>query len=431
MSTLSLIGFLIIVVIVALLLGGRITPVAGLTLVPVIGALAAGFTVTQIGGFFNEGVVKVLPVVIMFIFAITFFGLMNDTGLFAPLILGMARASGGSVVGVAIATVIIAAIAHLDGSGASTFLVTIPALLPLYRRLKMDPYLLLLLVGLSASVMNMVPWGGPIGRAGAVLKMDPTALWRPLIPLQGIALLLLVILAGILGWREKRRIAGRPDTAEAISAVPSETMLIPRWRFWFNVALTILVVTALMWGGIPAGLVFMTGASVALLVNFPRAQDQLDRLKAHAPGALLMAAIILAAGSLLGILNGTGMLKALATDFVSMMPSGISRQLHLFVGVFGVPLELVLDTNATYFALLPVMLEIVAGFGVDPVVATYALIVGNIIGTFISPFSPALWLGLGLAGLEMGRHIRYSFFWVWGFSLVLLVVAFLLGLITN
>jgi CitMHS family citrate-Mg2+:H+ or citrate-Ca2+:H+ symporter len=175
---------------------------------------------------------------------------------------------------------------------------------------------------------------------------------------------------------------------------------------------------------------FMIGVSVALLVNFPRLDDQMARLKTHAPNALLMAAIILAAGSLLGILNGTGMLKALATDFVSLMPTGISRHLHVVVGILGVPLELVLDTNATYFALLPVMLEIVSGFGVEAVPAAYAMIVGNIIGTFISPFSPALWLALGLAGLDMGRHIRYSFLWVWGFSLALLAIAMALGLFT-
>jgi len=199
-------------------------------------------------------------------------------------------------------------------------------------------------------------------------------------------------------------------------------------RYWGNAALASAVIGVLVWGVVPAGLTFMLGASVALVMNFPKLDDQMARLKAHAPNALLMAAIILAAGSFLGILNGTGMLRALATDFVALMPAGVSRHLHLLLGCLGVPLELVLDTNATYFALLPVMLEIVAGFGVESVPAAYALIVGNIIGTFISPFSPALWLALGLAGLDMGRHIRYSFLWVWGFSLVLLGLALLLGI---
>ena len=32
------------------------------------------------------------------------------------------------------------------------------------------------------------------------------------------------------------------------------------------------------------------------------------------------------------------------------------------------------------------------------------MIIGNIIGTFVSPFSPALWLGLSLAGLEIDAY---------------------------
>lgn len=431
---LSLIGLVTILVIVLLLLSGKVTPIIGLVLVPIAGALLAGFGFGEIGVFFNDGVGKVLSVVIMFIFAILYFGIMNDVGLFDPLINRMIILSRGSVIGIAVATVLIAAIAHLDGSGSSTFLITIPALLPLYQRMRMSPYLLLLLVGTSASIMNMVPWGGPIGRAGAVLKVDPALLWRPLIPLQAIALLLLMGMAVILGVREKRRIAAAgpaadesaaPDTS-AIATTPARGSQL---KFLFNVMLTLVVIVLLFWAIVPAGLIFMIGASVALLVNFPALSDQMARIKAHAPNALLMAAIILAAGSFLGILNGTGMLKSLATDFVGIMPMGVSRYLHLVIGFFGVPFELVLNTDATYFALLPIMVQIVGDFGVPAIPAAYALIIGNIIGTFISPFSPALWLALGLANLEMGKHIRYSLFWMWGFSLVLLGIAMLMGLV--
>jgi len=34
----------------------------------------------------------------------------------------------------------------------------------------------------------------------------------------------------------------------------------------------------------------------------------------------------------------------------------------------------------------------------------------------------------GLAGLDLGRHIRYSLWWMWGFSLVLFAVAWALGM---
>src|SRR5690606_37629007 len=172
----------------------------------------------------------------------------------------------------------------------------------------------------------------------------------------------------------------------------------------------------LVWGIVPAGFIFMIGVSIALPLNYRSVNEQMDRIKAHAPNALLMAAIILAAGSFLGILNGTNMLDSIATDLVKILPAVIVPYLHIIIGVLGVPFDLLLSTDAYYFALFPIVEQVVTSFGVPSLSAAYAMIIGNIIGTFVSPFSPALWLALGLAGLEMGRHIRYSLPIMWGFS---------------
>lgn len=440
---LSIIGLITIVVIVALLISGKVSPIVGLVLVPIAGAFAAGFGFEQIGGFFTEGTTKVAGVAIMFIFAILFFGIMQDVGLFDPLINKMIAISRGNVIAVAVATVIIAAIAHLDGSGASTFLITIPALLPLYKRLKMNPYLLLMLVGTAAAIMNMVPWAGPLGRTASVLNVDVTELWRPLIPIQLIGLVILIGIAVIFGYREKRLIAKRTVMGEEAEAdisdettaevqketeVAEDDLKRPK-LIWINALLAIAVIGFLVWGIIPAGFAFMIGVSIALPLNYPKVKDQMARIKEHAPGGILMATIILAAGSFLGILNGTNMLTAIATDLVTILPSFVVPYLHMIIGIFGVPFDLLLSTDAYYFALLPIVEQVAATFGVPSLSTAYAMIIGNIIGTFVSPLSPALWLALGLAGLEMGKHIRYSFMMMWGLSILLLIIAVLLGVI--
>ncbi|GEN84566.1 citrate transporter [Sporosarcina luteola] len=439
---LSIIGLITIVIIVALLISGKVSPIVGLVLVPVAGAFAAGFGFDQIGEFFTEGTTKVAGVAIMFIFAILFFGIMQDVGLFDPLINKMIAVSRGNVIAVAVATVIIAAIAHLDGSGASTFLITIPALLPLYKRLKMNPYLLLMLVGTAASIMNMVPWAGPLGRTASVLDVDVTELWRPLIPIQIIGLVLLIAIAVALGYREKRLIAKKAASgiesdddindatiAEAqLAAVVEEDLSRPK-LIWINAFLAIAVIGLLVWGIIPAGFAFMIGVSIALPINFPKVKDQMERIKAHAPGGIMMATIILAAGSFLGILNGTNMLTSIATDLVTVLPEFVAPYLHVIIGVFGVPFDLLLSTDAYYFALLPIIDQVALTFGIPSLSTAYAMIIGNIIGTFVSPLSPALWLALGLAGLEMGKHIRYSFMMMWGLSILLLLIAVLLGVV--
>lgn len=220
--SLSIIGFLTILIIVLLLITNKVTPVVAMVLIPLIAALIAGFEFAEIGNFFSAGISTVMNVAVMFIFAILFFGVMQDAGLFDPLIRNMIKLTRGNVITVSVGTVIIAAIAQLDGAGASTFLITIPALLPLYKHLKMNPYLLLLLIGGSASIMNMVPWAGPLGRAASVLDVDVTELWRPLIPIQIIGIILMIVLAVFLGMREKRRISkhyGLVSAEEAAAAV--------------------------------------------------------------------------------------------------------------------------------------------------------------------------------------------------------------------
>lgn len=204
---LTLIGLLTICSLVVLLLVGRMAPILPLILVPLAGALLAGFGLEAITGFFTDGLGKVISIATMFVFAITFFGVLQDTGLFRPIIGTMVRLTSGNVIAVTVATALIGMLAHLDGAGATTFLLTIPALLPLYRKLGMSPYLMLLLLALGAGIFNMVPWAGPLGRAAAVTGIEVTELWRPLIAIQGVGVVLLVALAVLLGRREQRRIA--------------------------------------------------------------------------------------------------------------------------------------------------------------------------------------------------------------------------------
>lgn len=434
----TLIGLLTIGSLVVLLLVGRMAPILPLIVVPLVGALLAGFGLEAISGFFTDGLGRVISIATMFVFAITFFGVLQDTGLFRPIIGTMVRLTRGNVIAVTVATAIIGMAAHLDGAGATTFLLTIPALLPLYRQLRMSPYLMLLLLALGAGIFNMVPWAGPLGRASAVTGIEVTELWRPLIAVQGVGVVLLVALAAFLGWREQRRIASGSGGADDGLLVENshnlqeptdeERALERPGRLWINGILFFSVLVSLFTGLLPAGYIFMIGLCLALLINYPGGKAQMQRIAAHAPAALSMGMIILAAGSMLGIFTGTGMLTSIAQDLVQVLPASMVSQLHVILGIFGLPMELILSTDAYYFGLLPVTLEVVANHGVDPASVVYAMAIGNNIGTFISPFSPALWLALGLAGLDLGRHIRYSIWWMWGFSLVLLATAWVLGL---
>ncbi|SES01776.1 CitMHS family transporter [Corynebacterium cystitidis] len=447
---LTIIGLAIVIVTVAILIRGRTSPVIVMTLVPVVGALCAGFGFEAIAEFFGDGLSSVMNVVVMFIFAIIYFGVLSDVGLFTPVIKALIKATRGNVVLVAVGTAAIGIVAHLDGAGATTFLLTIPALLPLYKALHMSRYVLLAIVAIAASVMNMVPWGGPLGRASSVIEQDPIALWQHLLPIQGIAVVMIFGIAALLGLKEQRRIAQLRTTSEFVGSGSVDVNEIAddferrqnkerekdgiKHRQGtgitvFNIALSILLLVIMMSGWLPPAPAFLIGTTLLLLVNFKTSSDQADIMKRHAPNALSMASVIIAAAMFLGVLNGAGMLEQIAMSLLAVLPESVGPWLHVIVGLLGVPLDLATSTDAYYFSILPIVQETTAAFGVTGTGAATALIIGNIIGTFVSPFSPALWLAIGLAEANMGKHIKFTFPIAWLFSVVLLLIALATGLL--
>lgn len=433
---LTLIGILIILTIVVLLLTGKVNPILAMSIIPLIGAFFAGFTPSEISTFFESGITKVTKVAVMFLFAILFFSVLKELHVFDPFIRKMVALTRGNVIVVAVITALIAAVVHLDGSGAATFLIIIPALLPLYRQLGMSPYLMLFLMAGSMGVMNMVPWGGPLGRASAVTGIDASLLWQSIIPVQVIGILAMMVVAVIMGMREKRRIAA----AQLLGTTPFErdclitdfpeesTKTVKPKNFLLNIALILISIICLAFGLFSAPYVFMIALSLVLFINFPNPKERMQAISRHASQALTMVAIIFSAGAFLGIMTESGMLKSITLDLIQILPSTWVGGLHIFVGILGVPMDIFTSTDAYYFALLPIVQEITATTGVAPNSVVYAMAIGNNVGTFVSPFSPATWLAIGLTGTDMGKHLRYSFILVWLFSWFLLAVGYGLGL---
>ncbi|MBC3347570.1 citrate transporter [Pseudomonas sp. SWRI196] len=426
-------GFLMMLVIIGLILLRRISPVVAFTTLPVAACLLAGFNPGQIGEFIKAGLITVAPTAALFLFAILFFGIMRDRGLFDPLVNLLIRSTGGKPLAVAVVTVLVTSVVHLDGVGAATFLLTIPALLPLYKRLNMNPAMLLCLVGTTAGVINMVPWGGTTARAAAVSGLDATELWLGLLPVQLVGLVCMLLVATVLGSRAQRR---RPMSLGAAASVDLDSLssegrefgLSPRdLRYWLNVALTGAILACLFTGIFPLYACFMVGLGIALPLNFPSLDAQAERLKAHASDALQMVLVMMAAAVLLGVLSGAKMSDGMALALIDFLPAGSAQYLHVIVGFFGVPLGMIFSPDAYYFALLPVIRDVAAAAGVPLEAVARAMLIGENTGFSISPVVPSVYLALALSGVELRKHMAYTFFWAWGVSLVMLAFAVATG----
>lgn len=445
MSMLSLMGFITVAVILVLLLTNRVAAVVALAGIPVLTALVAGFSPTEIGEFVAGGLGGVVGVVAMFVFAIVYFGLMRDAGMFDPIIRRIVAFAGNAPVTVCLATTTLAMAAHLDGAGATTFLITIPAMLPLFDRLGMSRLVLTTCVGLGAGVMNIVPWGGPTARAAATSDVPANELWVPLIPAQLAGMVAVLVIAWFLGRRETRRLAAAPAGAsggteelpatdvahDGVGTLSPEEQQLRRPRlFWVNVALTVAVIAALVSAAATPELIFLIAVVVALLINYPGLKDQTDRIEAHAKGAMLMATTLIAAGVFLGILEGSGMIEAMAKTAAGALPDGAAPVLPVLVAVLAVPLSLVFGPDPYYFGVLPVLISVGEIHGIAAADIAQASILGEeTVGFPISPLTGSFYLLVGLAGVDIGKHIRHLIGWAWLVSMVMLAVALITGVI--
>jgi len=416
-------GFLTIALVLTAILTKRMTPLAALIAIPVASAVAGGFGF-RTAAFMVHGVQSVAGVAGMFIFAILYFGVVSDAGMLDPIIDGILRAAGSDPVRIVMGTSLLALLVHLDGSGAVTFLVTIPVMLPLYERLGMDKKVLACAASLSAGV-NFLPWTGPMIRASASLHIPVMSIFRPLIPVQVAGLLFVFVSAWWLGRREARRlgIAGtKGDVFRRELDAGQQALRRPR-RFWPNLSLTIALIAVMIGARLEPVVVFMVGLVLALWINYPSLKMQQERIEAHARAALTMAAILFAAGAFTGIMKESGMLSAMASTVVAWAPPGIAPHLPFALGLLSMPLSLLFDPDSFYFGVLPVLAGSAGAFGVPPVQLAQSAVLGQMTTGFpVSPLTPATFLIVGLAGVELREHQKFCFPFLFGASVLMTLV---------
>ena len=432
-NLLAAIGFGMIAVIVYMLLQSKVTPAPIFVATPLVAAAIAGFGLDNIASYAQKGIMTTASVAILFIFSITFFGVLMDAGLFDPFVNFLVKKAGTNVVAVTVATSFIATVAHLDGSLAVTLLITVPAMINVYKKLNIRPVILLLICGMAMSIMNLVPWGGPTARVAAVTFTDPNVIWHSLIPLQIAGIIVNTLFAVLLGIMEKRRGAGQninmDITAEDAKLDAKKEALKRPKLIWVNAFIAIATIALLILTKWQAYFIFMIGLAFALVINYPNVKDQSARIKAHAGDSISMAAILLSSGIFLGVLSGTNMIGAMAKVMISVIPAALGPYIHMILGVFAVPIGMLLGTDSYFFGLLPLAIGVGKEYGIDPVNLSKALLIGKNYGVLVTPHAATTYLAIGLAGIEIKELFKVAAPWLWFSGVLSLFIAVIMGVV--
>lgn len=429
---LGVIGYIVIALILIFIIGKLLYVIPTLIIVPVLGALVAGFGPGELGTFAAEGLGGIVEITAMFAFAVWYFAIMRDYGLFDPLVKRVINTVLERPALLTIGTVVLTCATHLDGTGATTFLITIPALLPLYLALDVNTKILAALAALGAGTMNLVPWGGVTVRAVAALDTATIAnVYNPLIPAQIAGLATVFGIAYYFSRRieHDQEISEKRQTELVQEAISGDEVTINS-RWYFNFLFTLVIVVALIADITSPAIVFMVGLVVAIVANVRDYDRQRDILEEHSSDVMTYVGILFAAGILLGVLGESGMITEMANILLLLIPDWMGAYIPVLVGLIAAPMSLLFSPDAYYFGVLPVLAETAEAFGISGVVVARASLLGQMtVGFPISPLTGATYLLVGLADVDLGEHIKFTFLWAWLVSLVMLVVAILTGAI--
>ncbi|MFS2173509.1 CitMHS family transporter [Priestia megaterium] len=433
---LTILGLTMIMVFTYFIMSGRMSSFTALIAIPLIFAIIGGFA-SEVDDMMLDGIKLVATSAAFLLFALLFFGIMIDAGMFDPLINKILKIVKGDPLKVAMGTSILTLLVALDGDGTTTFMIVISAMLPLYKKLNMNPLVLATISMLSFSVVcGVTPWGGPGIRALSVLGLEQSDFFIPLIPTLIGGAIWVIFVSFILGKMERKRLgiidikaAQITQYAFSLEVVANEDASIKRPKMlWVNIILTLLVMGVLTLDLIKPAILFLIAVVIAMFINYPTIEQQKDRIKAHGGNALMVLLVVFAGGAFTGILSGTKMIDSIAGNLVSILPESWGHFFPVIISLVSIPFTFVMSNDAFYFGVVPIFANTASAYGIEPIEIVRAAVLSQS-AHLLLPLVPSTILLTGMLKLNISEYVRFAFKWSVLTCLVLISIAWLTGAI--
>ncbi|MGO3602652.1 MAG: CitMHS family transporter [Enterococcus malodoratus] len=438
---LTVLSYAMIIIFMFVIMKKKMSPFTSLVIIPLVFtlvAMASGVVKKgNIGDFVLEGIQTTANTGIMLLFAILYFSIMLDAGLFDPITKKMILFAKGDPMKVLVATAVVAAAVSLNGDGTTTTLICCSAFIPIYKKLNMKMINLGVLVILQNTIMNLLPWGGPTARAMAVLEVDADILTY-LAPGMIISLLYVIFfVARRMGKQERERLGitelTDAEIEEMTTVTDPETLKIRRPKnFLFNAILTFILIAWLVSSSfipsiaMPPLLLFLIGTCIALMVNYPVLKDQSKRIGDNGGDAVQVVILVFAAGVFMGLFQGSGMAEALALSFTQIVPKQLSGFWGLVIALISAPGTFFISNDGFYFGVLTVLAEAGREYGFTNMQMALASLMGQAFH-LLSPLVAFIYLLLRLTGLDMGQWQKETAKYALGVFAIFIGTIVLLG----
>lgn len=454
----TILAWSMIIVFLVLVMTKKLQPFTALVLVPlvftVIGAFlglfkeqvaaaeemaAADVTlwnqIQLIGKWTAQGVTKTSGTGIMLLFAILFFAIMLNAGMFDPVTKAMIKFAKGDPVKILFGTAVVAAMVSLNGDGTTTTLICCTAFIPIYKKLKLKMMNLGVLVILMNTIMNLLPWGGPTARVISVLDgvdgVNEQTILRALVPGMIVSIIYMLGVSYYMGMKERKRVGIQKlsnTDIEALTAAasPEEEALKRPKMIWINAILTIGIVVMLVLGTFPSVFLFLVGTALALMINYRTIKEQKARIQDNAGDALQVVILVLGAGIFMGLFTNSGMSDALAASMITMIPTQLGRFWGLITAIVSAPGTFFLSNDAFYYGVLPVFAEAGYQYGFTALEIGTASLLGQAFH-LLSPLVAFIYLLLNLTELDMGEWQKESAKWALGIFVIFIAMAAITG----
>ena len=424
----TILAWLMIAVFMFVVMTKKLSPLTALCAIPLVFAAISLFipgspaeSWTELGTWVMDGLGTTANTGILLLFAILYFSIMLDAGLFDPITKKMIEFAKGDPMKVLIATAVVAAAISMNGDGTTTTLVCCAAFLPIYEKLGMKKMNLAVLVILQNTVMNLLPWGGPTARAMAVTEVGGDIL-SYLMPGMIISVLFnIFVVARHMGKQERARLGVHEFTQaeiDELTNVTDEDVLAIRrpQNWWFNAIMTVVLIAWLVAGSfieaisLPNQMLFMVGTVLALLVNYPNLKDQSKRIGENGGDAVQVVILIFGAGIFMGLFQGSGMADALAQSLITIIPKQLAGFWGLIVALVSAPGTFFISNDGFYFGVMPALAEAGYAYGFTNLQMALASLMGQAFH-LLSPLTAFIYLLLRLTEQDLGEWQRAAGKW--------------------